>query len=91
MRAEFEKQSRAGPLSGASRSALAATNPAAGPGGAGGFDLAGWMAGTTSPSTGAGSASGSSSQAGAGAADFRGGSVTSGREGGSGGGSRRRG
>ncbi|KAL1968749.1 hypothetical protein VTN77DRAFT_1575 [Rasamsonia byssochlamydoides] len=50
IRAEFEKQSRSGPLSGASRSALAAGTGAGGPGGAaaGGFDLAGWMAGATS-------------------------------------------
>lgn len=41
MRAEFEKQSRASPVSGAARGAI-------GGGGAapGNFDLAGWMAGT---------------------------------------------
>lgn len=51
MRAEFDKQSRSGPLSGAGRSALAASG---GPGAGAGFDIAGWMAGaTTSPVGGA--------------------------------------
>lgn len=40
MREEFEKQSRASPISGGARSAMA------GGGGPGNFDLAGWMAGT---------------------------------------------
>lgn len=40
-RAEFEKQSRNSPLSGASR------NSAGGAGGPANFDLAGWMAGTS--------------------------------------------
>jgi hypothetical protein len=46
MRAEFEKQSKSSPLAGASRSALGS---AAGGGATsgGGFDLAGWMAGTS--------------------------------------------
>ncbi|KAJ9316336.1 hypothetical protein DTO271D3_3349 [Paecilomyces variotii] len=41
MREEFEKQSRGGPLTAASRSAVSGGGPA-------NFDLAGWMAGTTS-------------------------------------------
>ncbi|EDP51276.1 hypothetical protein ACP6JD_004397 [Aspergillus fumigatus] len=41
MRAEFEKQSRTSPISGATRNAMA------GGGGPGNFDLAGWMAGAT--------------------------------------------
>ena len=41
MRAEFEKQSRSSPVSGATRNAMAG-------GGPGNFDLAGWMAGATS-------------------------------------------
>lgn len=58
MREEFEKQSRAGPLSSATRAAAAGANPGAGAG-APGFDIAGWMAGATSSpmsSGGAGSA-----------------------------------
>lgn len=44
MREEFEKQSRSGPISGSARNAMQG----------GGFDLAGWMAGTqTGPSQGA--------------------------------------
>lgn len=79
MRDEFEKQSRSGPLSGAGRSALAAGG---GPGGASGFDIAGWMAGaTTSPM---GSAEGAAADA---SSNARG--VATGREGGSG--TRRRG
>ena len=39
MREEFEKQSRASPISGGARNAIAG-------GGPGNFDLAGWMAGT---------------------------------------------
>lgn len=71
MRAEFEKQSRSGPLSGASRSAALAAG--AGPGGAaGGFDLAGWMAGANSSPAAATDAS----------TDSRG--VATGRDGGSG-------
>ncbi|PYH79625.1 hypothetical protein BO82DRAFT_263601, partial [Aspergillus uvarum CBS 121591] len=41
MRAEFEKQSRSSPITGATRSAMA------GGGAPGNFDLAGWMAGAT--------------------------------------------
>lgn len=37
MRAEFEQQSRASPITGATNNAMAG----------GGFDLAGWMAGTS--------------------------------------------
>ena len=64
MRAEFEKQSRSAPITGATRNALAG-----GPGGPGGFDLAGWMAGTSpgpmaaagADRAGAGSATGAES------------------------------
>lgn len=45
MRAEFEKQSRGGPLTAASRGAVQGGNPA-------NFDLAGWMAGTGSGASG---------------------------------------
>lgn len=66
MREEFEKQSRAGPLSSATRAAAAGANPAAGAG-APGFDIAGWMAGATSSpmnaAGGAGSATGRDSGA----------------------------
>lgn len=64
MREEFEKQSRAGPLSSATRAAAAGANPGAGAG-APGFDIAGWMAGaTSSPMSGAGGASGATSATG---------------------------
>jgi hypothetical protein len=57
MRAEFEKQSRASPISGA-QSAMAG-------GGAGNFDLAGWMAGAAprdaTPVSGAGAGTGAAS------------------------------
>lgn len=43
MRAEFEKQSRSSPMSGATRGAIPG---AAGGGGPPSFDFAGWMAGT---------------------------------------------
>ncbi|KAJ6000112.1 hypothetical protein N7481_000521 [Penicillium waksmanii] len=56
MRAEFEEQQRSSPISGAS-SAMAG----------GGFDLAGWMAGTTSKPSPAANAEGSGAGAGAGA------------------------
>lgn len=47
MRAEFEQQSRASPLTGATTNAMTG----------GGFDLAGWMAGTSpSPMASAGEA-----------------------------------
>ncbi|GAD99451.1 hypothetical protein NFIA_037810 [Paecilomyces variotii No. 5] len=46
MREEFEKQSRGGPLTAASRGAVSGGNPA-------NFDLAGWMAGTTSSASAA--------------------------------------
>lgn len=46
MREEFEKQSRGGPLSAAGRSAVQGGGPA-------NFDLAGWMAGTTSSASAA--------------------------------------
>jgi len=88
MREEFEKQSRSGPLSGASRSALAATNPAAGVGG--GFDLAGWMARASSASSTTATTSTIGHTSAGAAGDFRGGSMASGRDGG-GGGSKRRG
>lgn len=52
MRAEFEKQSRSGPISGAAGNALGG---AAGPGN---FDLAGWMAGATSSPLAAADAAG---------------------------------
>lgn len=42
MREEFEKQSRSGPISGSARNAMQG----------GGFDLAGWMAGTNQPGQG---------------------------------------
>ena len=60
MRAEFEKQSRASPVSGAARGAIG--------GGAapGNFDLAGWMAGTgTRPAAAAPGTEVESSQGGA--------------------------
>lgn len=61
MRAEFEKQSRTAPITGATRSALAG-----GAGGPGGFDLAGWMAGTSpGPMAAAGAADGAGSTTGA--------------------------
>jgi hypothetical protein len=41
MRAEFEQHSRSSPITGATNNAIAG----------GGFDLAGWMAGTGSPSS----------------------------------------
>ncbi|EED15119.1 conserved hypothetical protein [Talaromyces stipitatus ATCC 10500] len=69
MREEFEKQSRTGPLSSATRAAAAGANPGAGAG-APGFDIAGWMAGaTSSPMSAAGSGSGAATgrESGAGA------------------------
>ncbi|OKL57215.1 hypothetical protein UA08_07686 [Talaromyces atroroseus] len=70
MREEFEKQSRSSPLSSARQAAVAGGAP--GGGGAPGFDLAGWMAGTApSPlgpgSTGAAAAAASGRESGAGA------------------------
>lgn len=49
MRAEFEKQSRSSPISGATRNAMAS----GGGGAPGNFDLAGWMAGTAPRTAGA--------------------------------------
>lgn len=49
MREEFEKQSRSGPVSGSARNAIQG----------GGFDLAGWMAGTAQPGPGQDSQAGS--------------------------------
>ncbi|KKK19125.1 hypothetical protein AOCH_002848 [Aspergillus ochraceoroseus] len=51
MRAEFEKQSRASPLSGAASGAMSAGGPA-------NFDLAGWMAGQAAPAPAPAPASG---------------------------------
>lgn len=48
MREEFEKQSRSGPLSSATRAAAAGASPGGAGPGAPGFDIAGWMAGATS-------------------------------------------
>jgi hypothetical protein len=50
MRAEFEQHSRASPITGATSNAMAG----------GGFDLAGWMAGTGAPSPAADVAQGGS-------------------------------
>ncbi|KKK16073.1 hypothetical protein ARAM_000719 [Aspergillus rambellii] len=67
MRAEFEKQSRASPLSGAASGAMSAGGPA-------NFDLAGWMAGQAAPApaSGAGAGAGAGEVAGSrGAASAR--------------------
>lgn len=78
MREEFEKQSRSGPISGSARNAIQG----------GGFDLAGWMAGTAQPGPG------EDSQAGSGQGQIQGGAAGSGSGAASGSGSnakRRRG
>ena len=70
MREEFEKQSRSGPLSSATRAAAAGANPGAA-GGAPGFDIAGWMAGATSSPMNAAGGSGSATGRDSGAAPRR--------------------
>lgn len=63
MRSEFEQHSRASPISGATNNAMAG----------GGFDLAGWMAGTAaSPMAGADASRGASTGRESGAARKRG-------------------